>query len=84
MKVLVTGLLLRAEMNVPGSAWLGWSIVPTAAGSRLIQVARFAPEGLPGRIYWWALLPFHAPIFRRVAYRIARVAEQRAQLPTGR
>jgi hypothetical protein len=77
-------LLLRAEMKVPGSAWLSWSIEPTASGSRLTQVARFAPRGLPGRVYWWALLPFHAPIFRRMAYRIARVAEQRAQLATGR
>jgi uncharacterized protein YbjT (DUF2867 family) len=77
-------LLLRAEMKVPGAAWLGWSIEPTDDGSRLIQVARFAPRGLAGRLYWWALLPFHAPIFRRMAHRIARVAEQRDQLSLGR
>jgi len=70
-------LLLRAEMKVPGTAWLGWSIKSTGDGSRLVQVARFAPRGVAGRLYWWALLPFHAPIFRRMANRIARTAEQR-------
>ncbi|MEA2023814.1 MAG: DUF2867 domain-containing protein [Actinomycetota bacterium] len=75
-------LLLRAEMKVPGAAWLGWSIEPLENGSRLIQVAQFAPRGLAGRLYWWSLLPFHAPIFSRMAYRIARTAEQRDRLPT--
>ena len=70
-------LLLRAEMKVPGTAWLGWSVQPAEDGFRLIQVARFAPRGLAGRLYWWSLLPFHAPIFRRMAIRIARTAEQR-------
>lgn len=70
-------LLLRAEMKVPGSAWLGWSIEPTDNGSRLIQSARFAPRGLLGRLYWYAMLPFHAPIFKRMAQQIANTAEQR-------
>lgn len=77
-------LLLRAEMKVPGAAWLGWSIEPTDDGARLIQVAQFAPKGLPGRLYWWALLPFHAPIFRRMAYRIASAAERRGQVSAER
>jgi len=76
-------LLLRAEMKVPGTAWLGWSIEPTDDGSRLIQSARFAPRGLLGRLYWYALLPFHTPIFKRMAQRIACAAEQREQLPIG-
>lgn len=70
-------LMLRAEMKVPGAAWLGWTVERYGDGSRLTQVARFAPRGLPGRLYWWALLPFHAPIFRRMADRIAQTAEQR-------
>ncbi len=74
-------LTLRAEMKVPGTAWLGWSVEPHGDGSRLIQIARFVPKGLVGRLYWWLLLPFHAPIFRRMANRIARTAEKR---PTGR
>lgn len=70
-------LLLRAEMKVPGTAWIEWSIERSDDGSRLIQVARFAPKGVTGRLYWWSLLPFHAPIFMRMANRIARAAEQR-------
>ncbi len=71
-------LLLRAEMKVPGSAWLEWSIEPIEGGSRLVQVALFAPRGLWGRLYWWVLLPFHAPIWRRMADRMARTAERRS------
>lgn len=70
-------LLLRAEMKVPGTAWLGWSVEPDNGGFLLVQVARFAPRGLAGRFYWWLLLPFHAPIFSRMAIRIARAAERR-------
>ncbi|MEN8113013.1 MAG: SDR family oxidoreductase [Actinomycetota bacterium] len=70
-------LLLRAEMKVPGAAWLGWAVEPAEGGSCLVQVARFAPRGLAGRLYWWAMLPFHAPIFSRMANRIARTAERR-------
>jgi len=38
------------------------------------------PRGLLGRLYWWVLLPFHAPIFRRMARRIAKTAERRERL----
>ncbi|MEA3511406.1 MAG: DUF2867 domain-containing protein, partial [Actinomycetota bacterium] len=48
-------LLLRAEMKVPGEAWLEWSIEPTEEGPRLVQVAQFAPRGVAGRLYWWSL-----------------------------
>ncbi|GBD86056.1 3 beta-hydroxysteroid dehydrogenase/Delta 5--_4-isomerase [bacterium BMS3Abin02] len=76
-------LLLRAEMKVPGTAWLEWTVEPTDEGSRLTQIARFVPRGVVGRLYWWAMLPFHAPIFRRMARRITRVAEQRESLQVG-
>lgn len=73
-------LTLQAEMKVPGTAWLGWKVEAIDNGSRLIQDARFVPRGLLGRLYWWALLPFHAPIFRRMAERIAATGERREQL----
>jgi hypothetical protein len=73
-------LLLQAEMKVPGSAWLGWSAEPDGEGSKLIQSAMFVPKGIFGRIYWWSLLPFHAPIWKRMARRMASTAEQRAEL----
>lgn len=75
-------LLLRAEMKVPGTAWLGWSIDMTEDGSRLTQSALFAPRGLFGRIYWYALLPIHAAIFKRMAERIAKTATRRAEIPS--
>lgn len=70
-------LTLQAEMKVPGIAWLGWTIESTADGSRLTQRAQFIPRGLLGRLYWWALLPFHAPIFRRMALGIVAAARRR-------
>lgn len=56
---------LRAEMRVPGKAWLQFEISPgeEAGTSRLAQTAFFAPKGLPGWLYWYALYPFHALIF---------------------
>ena len=70
-------LLLQAEMKVPGTAWLGWSIDESDEGTQLIQSARFVPRGLLGRLYWWTLLPFHVPIFRLMTRRIVRAAEAR-------
>ena len=68
-------LLLRAEMKVPGQAWLEWRIVPTVSGSELHQTAYFRPRGLLGRAYWWLLWPFHTPIFKLMATRLSSRAE---------
>jgi uncharacterized protein YbjT (DUF2867 family) len=68
---------LRAEMRLPGEAWLEWRIDPRGAGCRLDQRAIFAPKGLAGRAYWYALLPFHAVIFGRLAARLVAAAETR-------
>jgi len=73
-------LLLQAEMKVPGTAWLGWSIDPTPEGASLRQSARFVPRGLLGRLYWWSLLPIHGAIFNRMAKKIAQTAERRNQI----
>lgn len=76
-------LLLRAEMKVPGTAWLGWSIVPDDDGSELTQSALFAPRGLLGRLYWYVLLPIHSAIFKRMARKIAEAAEERQRSLAG-
>jgi hypothetical protein len=70
---------LRAEMKLPGEAWLQWTIEPTATGSVLHQQAVFSPRGLFGRLYWYVLVPFHAVIFERMCKRIAAEAERRQQ-----
>lgn len=66
-------LVLQAEMKVPGKAWLTWRIERREEPDRvrLDQVAFFAPKGLFGRLYWYAMLPFHWLIFRRMAHAIA-------------
>ena len=57
-------LRLRAEMKVPGRAWLQFEVTPTPGGSRLVQTAFFEPKGLPGLAYWYALYPVHGLVFR--------------------
>ncbi len=52
-------LLLFAEMKLPGEAWLEFTI----KNNHLIQTATFRPKGLSGRLYWYAVLPFHGFIF---------------------
>jgi len=69
-------LRLRAEMKVPGEAWLEFRIDEFEGGSRLIQRARFHPRGLSGRLYWMVLVPFHGLIFPRMARRLASDAER--------
>ena len=76
-----TFLRLRAEMKVPGLAWLELRAVPDAAGSRYEQRAVFFPLGLAGRLYWLAVLPFHGVIFNGMANRITAAASAPA---TGR
>ncbi len=71
-------VVLEAEMKVPGTAWLEWHIEDRGGDRVLVQTARFAPRGLLGRLYWWAMLPFHVPIFGSMARRIAAAAEDRS------
>ncbi len=69
-------LRLRAEMKVPGEAWLQWEVVKEGAGARLIQTAIFAPRGLLGALYWYGIYPLHARIFSDMARAIAKEAER--------
>ncbi|MDT0181065.1 SDR family oxidoreductase [Microbacterium sp. ARD31] len=71
-------LRLRAEMKVPGLAWLELRASPEGSGSRYDQRAVFFPKGLAGRLYWFAVLPFHGFIFQGMANRIAAAAEREA------
>jgi uncharacterized protein YbjT (DUF2867 family) len=58
-------LLLRAELKLPGRAWLQFLLSPEAKGqTRLSCWAWFEPRGLAGEIYWWLLYPIHYLIFR--------------------
>jgi uncharacterized protein YndB with AHSA1/START domain len=49
---------LRAEMRVPGRAWLEFQAQPQPDGRTvLVQTAFFEPKGLLGLLYWYALYP---------------------------
>jgi uncharacterized protein YbjT (DUF2867 family) len=70
-------LRLRAEMKLPGKAWLEFDADRLNDGrTRLTQTAFFEPRGLFGFLYWYLVFPFHALIFSRMASRIVLLAEQ--------
>ena len=60
-------LLLYAEMKLPGEAWLEFKIDNQNV---LWQTATFRPLGLLGRLYWYAVLPFHGFIFKGMINKI--------------
>ncbi|MEO1288617.1 MAG: SDR family oxidoreductase [Chloroflexota bacterium] len=67
---------LRAEMKVPGKAWLQFKALPTEDGkTKLIQTAYFAPKGLFGLLYWYVLVPIHGFIFTSLINKISYMAE---------
>lgn len=69
-------LRLRAEMKLPGNAWLQFQVRPqNGPGSQLLQTAYFAPKGLFGWLYWYILYPMHGLIFSGLIRGIARRAE---------
>ena len=61
-------LLLYAEMKLPGEAWLEFKF----HHNKLIQKATFRPLGLLGRLYWYAVTPFHAFIFKGLANKLTK------------
>ena len=69
-------LRLRAEMKVPGRAWLEFEVQPEGQGSVIRQTALFDPKGLWGLAYWYALVPLHFFVFNGMLANIARRAER--------
>jgi hypothetical protein len=66
---------LRAEMKVPGEALLEFRVEPDGENSCVLhQTALFEPRGLWGLVYWYAVLPFHGPIFRGMLRTLAQSA----------
>lgn len=76
-------LRLRAEMRLPGLAWLELAVQPgpgdDGARSTYRQRAVFHPRGLLGHLYWWAVAPFHGIVFGGMARHIAEAAERTAE-----
>jgi uncharacterized protein YbjT (DUF2867 family) len=68
-------LLLRAEMKLPGRAWLEYIVKETGtARTTLIQTAKYYPKGLLGLLYWFLLYPLHSIMFRGLVNEIAKRA----------
>ena len=68
-------LRLRAEMRVPGRAWLEFEVHSEENGQTLLlQTAFFEPKGLLGLLYWYALYPVHSLIFSGLIRHIAQQA----------
>lgn len=69
-------LRLRAEMRLPGLAWLELRVDGEADGPPVLrQRALFHPRGLLGHLYWWVITPFHALVFGGMLRNLARAAE---------
>jgi hypothetical protein len=68
-------LRLRAEMKMPGKAWLQWQVTPQEDKKTLLtQTTFFAPRGLTGWLYWYVSYPLHRLIFRKLIDQIANRA----------
>lgn len=77
-------LRLRAEMRIPGRAWLDLGIeIDDRGRTAFRQRAVYAPRGLLGRAYWWAVWPFHGFVFGGMQRNIAASAEQVAREGSG-
>ncbi len=69
-------LRLRAEMRLPGRAWLEFALRPLENQStEILQTAWFEPHGVSGRLYWWAMWPFHRLLFDNMIRKIGEAAQ---------
>jgi uncharacterized protein YbjT (DUF2867 family) len=73
-------LRLRAELKLPGRAWLQFEVesdttAPVVLGAWITQTAIFDPVGLLGPLYWYAVWPLHQWVFGGMLRKIARAAE---------
>jgi hypothetical protein len=67
-------LRLRAEMRLPGRAWLDFEVQPHPAGSLVRQTATFEPSGIAGYAYWYGLLGLHHVVFGGMLRGLAHAA----------
>ena len=69
-------LRLRAEMKLPGLAWLDLIVDQDDQGNVVFrQRATYRPTGLLGHAYWWAVAPFHGLVFGSMVRKIPHAAE---------
>ncbi|MCG8449960.1 MAG: SDR family oxidoreductase [Pirellulales bacterium] len=69
-------LRMRAEMKVPGRAWLELEVTENGGGSTIRQTATFDPLGLFGLAYWYTLYPLHKLVFGGMLRNLVKAAEK--------
>jgi hypothetical protein len=75
-------LRLRAEMKLPGLAWLELSVGKDYDGmTTYSQRAIFRPHGLAGHAYWRSISPFHGVVFGGMLKNITAAAERAERAP---
>jgi len=65
-------LLLRAEMKLPGKAWLEFLVEEMDVNSRFFINAYYETKSVWGHIYWYVFLPFHFMIFKNLLKQIEK------------
>ena len=73
-------LRLRAEMRLPGVAWLEMGVEDRDGQTVFTQRAVFFPRGLAGHLYWWSIAPFHGIVFGGMVTNIAAAAQRARRL----
>ena len=71
-------LRLKAEMKLPGRAWLQFEVEEKGGSSEIRQTALFDPSGFGGLLYWYILYTFHKIIFSGMLIKIKERAERRS------
>jgi len=79
--VAPTLLRLRAEMRMPGAGWLQYELRSDGDGTLVRQTAVFHPKGLPGRAYWYFVLPMHHFVFNGTLNGIRRECRELVEGP---
>jgi hypothetical protein len=62
---------LRADMRLPGEAWLDLRARSTDLGAAVDQTVAFDARGVFGLVYWFGLYPVHVIVFRGMLRGIA-------------
>ncbi|HDG1666220.1 TPA: DUF2867 domain-containing protein [Kluyvera ascorbata] len=69
-------LTLLFGMKAPGLGRLSFTMVDKGTHRELDVRAWWHPHGMPGLLYWLLMIPAHLLIFRGMARRITRLAEE--------
>lgn len=65
-------LLLRAEMRLPGRAWLEFNVKENEGKRDLSVTAYYDTQDIFGKIYWYLCLPLHHFIFHNLIKEIEK------------